>query len=494
MFAAGNGFQKDQGGRLFGALHFTLFAAIWVLVPVLTADCLSRERREGTLGLLFLTGLRASDIVVAKGLAHGLRAWTLWLAVLPVLAIPFLLGGVSWTEAVVLALANFSAICWALAAGLLASAWSTRWLRALIKAILLAGLFLAVLGFGASWRLLAAVSGPGIGWAPSQWGLGFCLEAICIQMGFIPVPRGFPLVAVFPAGVLLNVMGQVSVVSLLALVLAILVAGARTRRAWQEEPPSQRQLWWRQTFCTPIILDKFYHRWLRRKLQRNPIGWLEQRTWSGRLVTWGWLAVVIALYSAILSDRNFTRSYRGLQYLLAWLMAGSMAMTASGSFRRERETGVMELLLVSPLGEPDIIWGRLRGLWTQFLPAVALLLGVWVYFSSFLPEVRDPPAIFFYASTFLTVPVIGLYFSLRCVNFIAAFLATLAIGLLAPLILSPFLGWFSSIWEASGTNSPIGIGFSGEACFWQIVLAGLCWRQLHERLKRRAFPLERLDK
>jgi hypothetical protein len=53
MFAAGNGFQKDQGGRLFGALHLTLFAAIWVLVPVLTADCLSRERREGTLGLLF---------------------------------------------------------------------------------------------------------------------------------------------------------------------------------------------------------------------------------------------------------------------------------------------------------------------------------------------------------------------------------------------------------------------------------------------------------
>ena len=42
----------------------------------------------------------------------------------------------------------------------------------------------------------------------------------------------------------------------------------------------------------------FFRRWMRRKLERNPIGWLEQRTWSGRLVTWGWFAVLISIYSA----------------------------------------------------------------------------------------------------------------------------------------------------------------------------------------------------
>jgi hypothetical protein len=52
------------GAKLFGNLHTALFIAIWLLVPLLTADCLSRERREGT-GILvaafaFLdqTGLR----------------------------------------------------------------------------------------------------------------------------------------------------------------------------------------------------------------------------------------------------------------------------------------------------------------------------------------------------------------------------------------------------------------------------------------------------
>jgi hypothetical protein len=47
--------------------------------------------------------------------------------------------------------------------------------------------------------------------------------------------------------------------------------------------------------------------------------------------------------------------------------------------------------------------------------------------------------ILFFAVAFLSVPVFGLYFSLRCRNFIAAFLATVAVGLLLPLVLSEVL-------------------------------------------------------
>src|SRR5438309_5797837 len=68
------------GARLFGNLNAMLFAAIWILVPLLTADCISREKREGTLGLLFLTPLTAHGIVVGKTLVHGLRAFGLFLS------------------------------------------------------------------------------------------------------------------------------------------------------------------------------------------------------------------------------------------------------------------------------------------------------------------------------------------------------------------------------------------------------------------------------
>jgi hypothetical protein len=38
------------GGQLFATLNLFLFASIWLLVPLMTADCISREKREGTLG------------------------------------------------------------------------------------------------------------------------------------------------------------------------------------------------------------------------------------------------------------------------------------------------------------------------------------------------------------------------------------------------------------------------------------------------------------
>src|SRR5437667_10825293 len=154
VFGLQYGFGPTLGSHLFASLHFTLFCAIWALVPLLTADCISRERREGTLGLLFRTRLRATDIVAAKSLAHGLRALTLWLAVLPVLTIPFLLGGVNWKEALFSLAINFSSIVLALAVGLLASSLCTVWRRSIICALLLSSVAAPLFALGHSMAVL----------------------------------------------------------------------------------------------------------------------------------------------------------------------------------------------------------------------------------------------------------------------------------------------------------------------------------------------------
>src|SRR5260370_10141781 len=96
---AGAGSPLGLGSQLFGHLTTTLFFAIWILVPLATADCISRERREDTLGLLFLTPLRALDIVTAKGLAHGLRGVAFWLAGAAGGSLSVFLGGVGWWAA-----------------------------------------------------------------------------------------------------------------------------------------------------------------------------------------------------------------------------------------------------------------------------------------------------------------------------------------------------------------------------------------------------------
>jgi hypothetical protein len=46
-------FEANLGGRLFGSMHLLCYLAIWVFVPLSAADCISRERREGTLGIAF---------------------------------------------------------------------------------------------------------------------------------------------------------------------------------------------------------------------------------------------------------------------------------------------------------------------------------------------------------------------------------------------------------------------------------------------------------
>ena len=508
LYALGHVGQM-QGAGLFASLHLTLFLAIGLFVPILTADCISRERREGTLGLLFLTGLSASTIVIAKGLANGLRALTFWLAVIPVAALPLLLGGITWDHVLRCGLIDFSALCWALAAGLLASSATKVRHRALILAIFFSFLFLTFLAFVTGWMLWGSMPwgavryqwGGNMPWGAVryQWGITDYIVSVAFQLGlFSDQTFGWsaasgPLTAVSAAS-LLTVAAKVSGVSVLALLFAITIAGAETRRVWQEEPPSKRQVWFRQTFCSPIIWDKFYHRWLRWMLERNPIGWLEHRIWTGRLVSWGWLAVVVALYSAVFSDQNFIRGYSGLQHSIAWLIAGSMAITAAGSFRRERESGVMELLLVSPIGEERLVWGRLKGLWSQFLPAIVLLFGVWFYFSSLLPDSSGGGTFWLIASTFLTVPVIGLYYSLSCRSYITAFLATLAMGILLPMMLASFLAHLFWLFGNPRFYFDPGPGFTMWAILIQMSLAVWSRRQLLRRLKCRSFPLERSEK
>src|SRR5262249_54212739 len=206
--------------------------------------------------------------------------------------------------------------------------------------------------------------------------------------------------------------------SLVALLVATAFAAWQIRRNWREEPPPL----WRQkvnrTFCTPVVWLKFFKRWMRWKIERNPVGWLEQRTWTGRLVTWAWFAIVVSVYSAAFTDRNFYRNSNDLQFLMAWAIMGSMAASAAGSFRRERESGVLELLLVTPLSTRQIVGGRIRGLWGQFLPAVGLLIAVWLYWDTFFNTHEAVAPCAFFASTFFALPVIGLYFSVCLRSFI----------------------------------------------------------------------------
>jgi hypothetical protein len=100
------------------------------------------------LGLLFLTPLTARGIVAGKGAAQTLRTFTLWVAVLPILMVPLLMGGVSWMEGLSAIMIEFCATALCLAAGLVASSLAKVAAIAFILAPVLGGFLLAVFGYG----------------------------------------------------------------------------------------------------------------------------------------------------------------------------------------------------------------------------------------------------------------------------------------------------------------------------------------------------------
>jgi len=492
VFGFENGFVQSLGGKLFGALHLTLFAAIWIFVPFLTADCISRERREGTLGLLMLTRLNAGDVVLAKSFAHALRAMTLWLAVLPIMAVPFLMGGVSWRESLLSVCVNLSSIFLALSAGLLGSSVSRVWSRVLVwvacLSLLLCCCFVMVhfilvaqsLGRAILKRTLAAPF--------------FEILGVSFQVAANVGGEWSNIIRFTPAQRLrcLEASGLMAMGSAIFFWLAIWLASRRVRRCWREEAASERARWFFRTFCRPVFFRKLLRRWMQYKLRRNPIGWLEQRSWSGRLISWIWLGLVMAFAGpAVLVPGSLGDSGQ-VALVAASVMVIGLALSATASFRRERETGVLELLLVSPLGAGQLISGRVRGLWMQFLPGAAVLVLSWIYAYALGSADAgwghsEMELICFTVSTFLAVPVIGLYLSLRFRSFPAAFLATLLAAAIVPPLMAALAAviWWGYFDETGYHQWEVYPSFG--ALFWQFVLAALSWLLLWRSLRKREF-------
>src|SRR5438552_5339389 len=134
-----------MGQHLFWTLSGLAFACALMAGPVVTADCLCDEKREGTLGLLFLTDLKGHDVVLGKLAATSLRGFYGLLAVVPVLAVPLLMGGITNGEFWRMVLVLVDTFLLSLAIGMLGSALSRDFRRAMAANFALLLVFLGLL-------------------------------------------------------------------------------------------------------------------------------------------------------------------------------------------------------------------------------------------------------------------------------------------------------------------------------------------------------------
>jgi ABC-type transport system involved in multi-copper enzyme maturation permease subunit len=366
------------GQRLFQALAESSVLMTLVVTPLLTADCLSREKREGTLGLLFLTPLTPLEIVVGKSLVHLLRAMTVLAALAPFFAVPMMLGGVPLGEGLVAFLANVAAALIGLGAGLIASARNLEWARAVVWA-----------------ELLTA---------------GFACGFVLFLLGLDSVAMTHP----FLGTIILCCAGLAGGWMVIAHVASAL------KESWQRDivdPPQPR---WTRNFSNSQFWRQVFRWDTARTLDRNPIAWLQEYSWTARLTKWGWL--LVAIVGEVFGPRN-----------VMWALTGAIAFASAASFRREQEAGSLELLLVTPLREWQLIKGRLWGLFCHFLPAVL----VWTVFR-YMQSVLQPRSGIFLADvlalyfSFLTLPLLGFCLSFTRLNSIGAFLLCLVGGVVLP--------------------------------------------------------------
>ena len=488
---------SNRGGQVLGFLNSLLFTAIWILSPILAADCISRERREGTLGLLFLTPLTAASIVIAKSFVHALRTASLLLAAVPVLTMCLLIGGVSHLDILRMFCLDSAALLVALSAALIASSSGKHRTRVIAMALILslgsgflfihlhhlalfgqtqdlANAWGAATGAFGSWSQPSSLSGIWI--APPT---GMARQVVLSRSAFGLFPGGTSITS---PGIVLVALAFLA--GAILLLLFVLWSSARQLRdVALADAPTQRQQWWLKRFCRPIIARGFLRSKMRRALNRNPIGWLQQYSWNARLTKWGWCLSVVVFQCLMLFNANWGQSYILWEVFGAFCLLAGIAFTASNSFASERQSGALELILVTPLRVSQIIGGRLRGIVGQFLPGFLVWALIWLFCDP-VRDIKGHLLILAITSSVVTA-LVGLYFSLRQMHFLAAWLATVFVS----FILTG--GFILAIWTELSPWSRYPSRSIDEVfaavLYAQLAAGVFAWILLYHRLARRAF-------
>ncbi len=340
---------RNAGGPLFWLLNFYALGLVALAGILFASQSLAEERRQGTLGLLFLTDLKGYDVVLGKFAALWLSAFYVLLALLPATALPLLLGGVTGGEFWRVALALLNALFASLAAGLCVSACARNAQHTMTGTL---GLLLL---------LLAAL--PAFGYVVPRLGL---------PSGWLALPLLSPSWAFrYAAATLYASHSHVFWASLLASHLLGWVllgtASVALPKSWRESrssflPKSKARARGRPSRRTPADSEL---------LSQNPVQWLrghelgiQWRAWAV-VLAWGLVVLGVLWFDIGGNSAMLLGGYAAWPF--GFLLKLLFAWQACRFFAEARRNGALELLLCTPLSNREIIRGQIFALWRSFL-------------------------------------------------------------------------------------------------------------------------------
>lgn len=336
----------EAPGNQIGRDVFRAFEGVWCLALFVfgiqqSAPGMLKERELGTLGLLFLTSMKAWEVVAGKLSGALLRVGILWAAGWPVGMVPVVVGAVGGLEVVEAWIWNLACGIGGIAAGTI-HATSTRRVES---------------GLAGTW---------GFGLAFGFGVLGLYLMGLAVTSGF-----GW-------GGALLRcLLGLAAIAGAggLCLALGTVMVGVRWRDdAEPPPPPPEESSDWAANHEARVWEQAWRAGPGKVMRGRSPLVWMRLRV-PGRVVLW-WLwagIVLIGWFAAVATERVLPA------LCVAVLLTVGMAARASGGHRREVLSGAMELILTTPLPERTYFLSRVRLVCREFWVAlvVYLLMSAW---------------------------------------------------------------------------------------------------------------------
>lgn len=356
--------SSRSGQTLFGAMSWAFFVFCILQGLRETSDSLAQERRDGTLGLLFLTNLRAYDVVLGKLAAATVKSFGALLAMLPAIVLPLWLGGVTAAECFQVAAALGMALLLSMTAGLWISSRSRNAFFALLAGFLVVSLV-----------LLLPVACIGSGMSLPRWTAGpfEMLDGTLKSQATIRSSAFWP--ATLYSAILCGAFFWMS-------------GGAISRISLAE--PIQKSSGWRQKLLRPTL--GLRDSWGGTPSD-DPAAWLGERTLPGRRLLWillGLAASASFLLGLFMGNKS-ALVVMSMQVAFGFLIKLWIAVLAVQPFNSARRSGAFELLLCTPVTPASLVRGQMDALRAYFfapgfLSAIGLPLVTFLGIYASLPD------------------------------------------------------------------------------------------------------------
>ena len=461
----------SQGQSLFYLLSGLAMVYCLGIGARVTSDCVSEEKREGTLGLLFLTDLKGMDVVLGKMAASSLNSFYGLLAVLPLLALPLLLGGVTLSQFGHMVVVLLNALFFSLSMGMLVSALSRNDRKAMFGTLLTV-FGVTLLPYCAVFfmiTVLELVDDP---------------RDVALMLPFVMVNPIYPFLMALPLPMLPFTIAPstfwLSVAAIHALSWGALLIAARILPVVWKDRSGAAAPGKRLSLAAQWLLWAYGNALQRKEhriqlLSRNPFLWLVSRDRLKPAYAWFFLLAMVAVWlTGYVQHGDVMFDFYPLVptvmlvhcFLKVWVVS-----EVSHRLVEDQRNGALELLLSTPLTAGEITRGQQMALVRQFAkPVLALCVMELVVFQSAFPVLLILPVLLMLVADLFTLMWVSLRLSLSARSINEVLLKSLAWVLVLPwvvyLIAWPVWEWTWGNWhwfQASVFQRP---GFGHRVYFW----------------------------